>query len=141
MSEHLLLDHEEKEMVVHVPGLLKALCILTWLGSTALFVLALFLLARGIDPFLDSPILLANNLLAQAGNIFAVIGAAMMWKLKKRGFWIYVAAEIIPLSTAAVIMFHRNEFSDVASSGVFGGTLLVRFAFIAMYYRYCRIFS
>lgn len=140
MNEQAILDREEKERAAHRPGLLKVLCILTWIGSVAQFTVTLGVLLNDLDPFLHSPSLLVNNVGIQAGNILAVIGAVMMWRMKRNGFWIYILAEIIPLIPGVIIMLQRDEFSDIRAAGVVGGIFLVRIAFIAMYARYYKIF-
>lgn len=37
-----------------------------------------------------------NWILAFVGNVLSLMGAIMMWKLHKTGFWIYTLAEIVP---------------------------------------------
>jgi hypothetical protein len=62
------------------------------------------------------------------GIILCFAGSMMMWKLKKTGFYIYVAGQIIPLVVSAVLI----------GASAFGGFALVMgaifpIAFIIMY--------
>lgn len=140
MSEHSILDIEKKDQADHRPLLLKALCILSLVGSAALIIAKI---VAGIsDPgrFFYSHIVLAINLFSLACNIVTIIGAIMMWKLKREGFWIYSVAEIAPVLLSLVLLIDSSTKLDMNTSGAFGAGLVVRIAFIAMYYRYYRIF-
>lgn len=87
------------------PTFLTVLCILTWINSGlgALVFLLLTVAAGviaealssipGMDGFAEAGIaFFALMLLLSVGNI---VGAAMMWKLKKTGFYIYAACNVI----------------------------------------------
>lgn len=45
-----------------------------------------------------------NTIVAIIGCIICLLGALQMWKLKKIGFYIYVAGEVLPFIVSAVLM-------------------------------------
>ncbi len=82
------------------PTFLTVLCILTFIGS-GLGVLGSLLLVLGMGALLGS----FGGVMAGAGTAYAIIGlilsvaslfgAIQMWKLKKTGFYIYTAANVV----------------------------------------------
>jgi len=89
------------------PVFLTVLCILTFIGSGlgVLFGLLAIIAAGAIEGLLESipgmqslggssMLLLIVSVLLSAASLF---GAIMMWQLKKMGYFIYAAAQIITL--------------------------------------------
>jgi hypothetical protein len=116
------------------PTFLTVLCILTFIGSglsTVLYLIAVIAFGA-ISGVLDS--VPGFGAMGDAGlAIFAVFfvlaflslfGAIMMWKLKKTGFYLYTAANIIALILPFVL------FSGVPVN-IFG--IIITVGFIAMY--------
>lgn len=141
MRELSILDlQEEENKIVRKPVLLKVLCILTWIGSGVQLLIAVSYFASTPEVFLQHADLFVNNIMAQVGNALTAIGALMMWKLNRKGFWLYAVAEIAPLVLSVIVMLQWGDFSDQLQAGFFWGTLVVRIAFVAMYARYYRLF-
>ncbi len=101
------LKEEVKEEVRKRPTFLAVLCILTFIGSGlgllfSLLALVAFGAIQGmletlpITPELggSSMLLMAISVILSAGSLF---GAILMWQLKKVGFFLYVAAQVIML--------------------------------------------
>lgn len=96
------------------PAGLRILCILSWLGSLVLMVLSVGLVTGG-DAFVrwaGFPVIDAMVRDEQTASVFyallkillsatSVFAVWQMWKLRRRGFWIYLSAEglllILPL--------------------------------------------
>ncbi len=89
------------------PVFLTVLCILTFIGSGlgVLFGLLAIVAAGAIEGLLESipgmqslggssMLLLIVSVLLSAASLF---GAIMMWQLKKMGYFIYAAAQIVAL--------------------------------------------
>lgn len=68
--------------------------------------------------------------LGMAGIILCFIGAFMMRKLKKDGFWIYVAGQALPIIGNLAIM-GTAQFTGISSYGAF----LIPIVFIILYAR------
>jgi len=96
------------------PGFLTALCILTYIGSglSLLFGILFIVAAAYIASLLsgipgmesmggDNTMMVIVGVLLSAASI---VGAAMMWKLKKMGFYIYAAAQVIALVIGFSVM-------------------------------------
>jgi hypothetical protein len=49
-----------------------------------------------------------ENFLNLAGTLFCLLGAIMMWKLKKGGFYLYLTGQIIPLITSFFVYASLN---------------------------------
>ena len=94
------------------PDLLKALCVLTFLGSTLAFF-AYFMAALFFDKTSElivkysswhttdkiSPLYFAVFMVLYA---ISLTGAIRMWKLHRDGFWLYVFAQAIAVFLPAV---------------------------------------
>ena len=48
------------------------------------------------------------------GAVLCIVAAVMMRKLKKDGYWIYIAGELLPLITAFILMGTR-QFTGITS--------------------------
>lgn len=109
------------------PTFLTVLCILTFIGSglgligNLLMMVGASFLSAIVGDIADLTSLIVINLL---GSIACLYGAIQMWKLKKMGFYAYVAGAGIPL-VATLILFP-------AGAGVIGTAITV--AWVAMYY-------
>ena len=117
------LDLEANDgMEKKLPPFLKVLCILTFVGAGfgilgsiyAMFMqdFTIRMLEGSNSAFQDNPFLSGfdnsayietlkkwgqiNNLLALLGSALCLVGALLMWKLKKNGFFIYLFGQIIP---------------------------------------------
>lgn len=107
------------------PPFLTVLCILTFVWAGASILISLFQIPNLYIPTVDNPQLqvsmeqiratnpdvadkmisvfeeadkhkIPNWIFSFVGNCFSLMGAMMMWHLQKRGFFIYIAAELIP---------------------------------------------
>ncbi|MEA3317214.1 MAG: hypothetical protein U9R54_04595 [Bacteroidota bacterium] len=97
---------EEKNVQVEKkerPAFLSVLCILTYIGSglailfSLLGMLGIGALA-GMAAKFGAPVeggFAINSLLVLVFAVASIYGAIMMWKLKKIGFYIYVAAQVL----------------------------------------------
>jgi hypothetical protein len=126
-----------------LPGSLNVLTILTFVGSALLLIYALAMPKimsfskemmdkatssgqelsnkqmadmekgrKGIELVLANmvPIIIVTVL----GSILCILGAVMMRKLKKDGFWIYIGGELLPL-IAGFILMGTAQFNGVLS--------------------------
>jgi hypothetical protein len=106
---------ENENVPTSRPGMLTALCILTFIGSglNLLFSLLLLVLSGTISALLaeipgfgeamtELPVwkLILLVLLAAA----SLYGAITMWKLKKMGFYIYAGAQVVMLALSFGIL-------------------------------------
>lgn len=124
---------EKEEVIQHLSSeintrnaFLTTLCILTFIG-TGIGILG-SIVSFGLDVGSGSVSLLGNGL--------CLFGALMMWKLKKIGFYAYVAGQVIPI-------VYTFAFVGISTAGIpyLGGAiwlvyaimLIVPAAFIVMY--------
>ena len=119
------------ETVSKRTNLLKALCILTFIGSTGSFILY-FLASLFFDEAADLIIKYSNWHSVEAISPFyftlfmalsavSLVGAIRMWKLHRDGFFIYSIAQIIILFLP-VVWLGWNSFS---ATGVIFTTIFV----------------
>ena len=78
---------------------------------------------------LDPKKLKQNYLLTFAGNLFTLFGAILMFRMRKTGFWLYVAGTVA-LVTAPVIIFGPDNLLGLGLSFMLG---LVGVLFIVLY--------
>ena len=126
-----------------LPGSLNVLTVLTFIGSSLLLLYALALpklmsFFKGMmDKAATSGQELSNKQIADMekgrkgielvlanmvpivivtilGSILCIVGAVMMRKLKKDGFWIYIGGELLPLIAGFVLM-GTAQFNGVFS--------------------------
>jgi hypothetical protein len=136
------------------PQFLTVLCILTYVGvGISIIVQILGFLAMqaagammggmeslgegmGSSPEMDAAMASANALMSNAylllavgiiGAILCLVGAIMMWKQKKTGFYIYVVGEMVPPILSLVLV----GMAGMGSMGIFG--LVLPIAFTVMY--------
>lgn len=112
MTEYLDLDIQEQKQT-GVPTFLKVLCILTFVGAgigVLSGIYSLFMNNFAIRTLESSPVFtnmgeyvtlmkkwgMLLALLNLLGAVFCLVGALVMWKLKKVGFYIYVLGQILP---------------------------------------------
>ncbi|MGV3630386.1 MAG: hypothetical protein ACO1O6_04240 [Bacteroidota bacterium] len=154
-----VLDFEDKPS--GLPVFLKVLCILTFVGAGLYSLVYLFnminfessikqleasqeILSSTNNPFGDMSGLIAatkkwgmlSYILGFAGCILCLVGALMMWKLKKIGFYIYVAGQIIPFIGSFLMMSASSgsgEFMGAVSTISVVFAILFSVAFIIMY--------
>lgn len=109
------LKEEIKEEVKKRPVFLTVLCILTFIGSGLglLFGLLALVAAGYIQGIIDSipgmtelgaGVGIFNLVLAVILSAASLYGAILMWQLKKIGFFLYVAAQVIMLITGFSIL-------------------------------------
>ena len=123
-----------------IPVFLKVLCILTFIGAGIGLIMGLvsmFTIESSIKSMENSQKLLGNSsifgnmdgqieatrkfglqsaILSTIGNALCLLGAIMMFKLKRNGYFIYIAGQIIP-SVGAVI------FTTSIKGGASGGSM------------------
>ena len=109
------------EFITNRTAFLKALCILTFIGSTASFII--YFLASLFFEKASQIIIKYSNwhtvdsispfyfTLFMALSAISLAGAIRMWKLHRDGFFIYAAAQIIILFLP-VIWIGWNSFSE-----------------------------
>jgi len=151
-----LLDKEINEVtdVKERPSFITVLCILTFCGAGLAIVTSLFsMLMMGQlestmqnmnDSFgsTDSNLDLGNSyrwmklsyIFSLAGSILCLIGALFMWRLKKNGFFIYVAGQVLPMISSFMTMNSTNmgAFSGFEMTVTIIG-MMFPVAFIIMY--------
>jgi hypothetical protein len=150
-----LIDIENSENKT-IPVFLKVLCILTFVGtgigilsgiySTLTYSSSLAQMnTLQNSPFMGemSEFIELNRkygfivqLMALFGNILCLVGALIMWKLKKYGFYMYVVGQIIPLIGSYGLMgglsASGSMFGSIAVFATIVGTMFP-LAFVVMY--------
>jgi len=104
---------EQQVEVKKRPAFLTVLCILTFIGSGLVLLGGLLVILAGaaLSEFFAS----IPGMTQATGNIMPLIisvvfsavslfGAIMMWQLKKLGFYIYVAAQVIMVAFSFSVM-------------------------------------
>lgn len=153
----LIIDNDDKKSYEGKrPQFLTVLCILTYVGSgLAIFAGIIGILMMGAMETLTSNLSdmsdLSNTtgpdlenmyrwtkisqILALIGAVLCLVGALVMWNLKKNGFYIYVFGQIIPLIGSFMTMNSVFSSSPFAGFGVFAMIIGSMFplAFIIMY--------
>ena len=109
------------EVKINQTVLLKALCILTFVGSTASFIMyflasvffekASQIIVKYSSWFSVDAISPFYFTLFMALSAISLVGAIRMWKLHRDGFFVYTAAQIV-LLFLPVIWIGWNSFSD-----------------------------
>lgn len=138
---------------------LKVLCILTFIGTGLgilgslynifTFDMALESLENSKRIFrrvnmgsIDSQIValkkwgMTSYLATLAGNLLCLLGALMMWRLKKNGFYVYVAGQVLPLIGSALFVSSIDTSEGTMSSMVYVSfvfALIIAIAFGTMY--------
>ncbi len=129
MENILYTENQPTEAAPKRPQFLTVLCILTWIGSALAFISAIYTfftvqasaamfenmnMSGATDPTgmmggMQEAMRLAvvnrvpNLLVATICSLLCIFGAMQMWKLKKTGYFIYIAGEIIPPIAAFVL--------------------------------------
>lgn len=116
------------------PTLLTVLCILTFIGSglsVLIFLLAAVLFGVMADVLADIP---GMSMMTGGGTVFFIVmfilafvslfGAIKMWGLKKIGFYLYTAAQVLMIIVPLVLI-------EGAKVGVFG--IVITLIFIILY--------
>jgi hypothetical protein len=155
MTEILDIEREEQK---GIPMFLKVLCILTFIGAgigilSGLWNLLTFQttlatlqasqeMLGGFYGDMSELIEVTKkwgflaHILTLLGAALCLVGALMMWKLKKTGFYIYVVGQILPLIASFGLMGGLTSsgglFASMAIVGMILGTLFP-IAFIVMY--------
>jgi hypothetical protein len=81
---------------------------------------------ESIEALLENAVVL--GITAFIGGILCLVGAIMMRKFKKDGFWIYVAGQLIPF-IAGLVLLGTKQFTGISS--YIGAA--IPFVFIALY--------
>lgn len=148
------------------PSLLTVTCILTFIGAGLMLILSLFTMKsslfpseedimerdRAIEMFQDKSQEAAdamvetyqhakvNWLLGFFGNILTLVGAIMMWKLKKTGFYLYLFGEVVPTVISLAISGIGAMTATLGAFGMeslgyvlIGVMLLLDLVFIVLY--------
>jgi hypothetical protein len=128
MENILYTENQPAEAAPKRPQFLTVLCILTYIGSALAFISGIYTFFTvdasaamfenmnmgGADPTgmmggMQETMRLAvvnkvpNVIIVTVCSLLCVFGAMQMWKLKKTGYFIYVAGEIIPPIAAFVL--------------------------------------
>lgn len=155
-----ILDNSEIENKGGLPMFLKVLCILTFVGTGIGIIMSLYnilmfdasikTLELQRDLFAKNPmgdmssIVQATKdygmfsyLMSLLGNIICLVGALLMWKLKKIGFYSYLIGQIIPFIGSITMISHisdsgNNMVGTISNISIIIAGLFVA-AFIIMY--------
>ena len=128
------------------PTFLTILCILTWIAcGIGIITGAIGLIgAAAITKLLGSNVYMINSVVGILCTIACLVGSIQMWKMKKQGFYIYAAGEIIPVISGFILMADVAEQLEkldgglsgisaiMAGGGILGAIFPV--AFVVMYY-------
>lgn len=149
------------------PTFLKVLCILTWICCGLMFIQSILGMVgnstekqqekieqmREINPEMadkmesviaadDGSMRMINALITLVATALSAYGAVMMWQLKKTGFYLYIAGELLPyvgiLMGGAQAMAAIGSMAGSGMGAAIAGTaigimLLLDIAFIIMY--------
>jgi hypothetical protein len=95
--EENLIDNSDLES--ERPAFLSVLCILTWIGSALVALVnagaAVTLWYVNEKVYADWQILALAGFVA--GSAICTVGSIHMWKLRKKGFYVYVAGQLLPM--------------------------------------------
>jgi hypothetical protein len=81
---------------------------------------------ESIEAFLENAIVL--GITGFVGGVLCLVGAIMMRKFKKDGFWIYLAGQLIPF-IAGLVLLGSQQFTGLSSYII----AAIPFVFIALY--------
>lgn len=152
MTEYLDLDIQEQKPT-GVPTFLKVLCILTFVGAGFAIlgsIYSLFMNDFTIKTLENNPFMqnsgeyialmkkwgLLGGLLNLLGATLCLVGALVMWKLKKSGFYIYVLGQILPFVVLYGLMGGKTPSMGFMSGFVAVGQvigIIFPLAFVIMY--------
>jgi hypothetical protein len=107
---------------VHRSDFLSALCILTFIGSGFTFAIYLFaslffertleIIEKYSDLYLTEKITPLYYTIFMTLSALSLVGAIRMWKLRRDGFFIYAASQILRL-IMPIIWINIQAFSSV----------------------------
>lgn len=108
MDELDILDELEVSVVPKRSNFLMVLCILTWVGSGLailvygyLYLLTgqMFRLVQSLGGSRPDELnwLMFQYVIGAIAPIFCIVGAVLMWKLKKIGFYVYLLGQLTPI--------------------------------------------
>jgi hypothetical protein len=143
MSQRDLLDNDPAEEAQNIrpPVMLRVLCILTWVGSATMLGSLGIALARYDWDYFEIDIQIISFGINILSNIITIIGAWLMWRMYRKGFWIYMAGELAPLIPLAFFLMYNMHalLSPVTGGSIIGG-VIVRVTFVILYARYYKRF-
>ncbi|MCH2225671.1 MAG: hypothetical protein MK066_12945 [Crocinitomicaceae bacterium] len=148
-----ILDHNIKGAPsTKRPAFITVLCILTWVGAglgllTTLYsfftIGTLETTYENFSSFSSENFDVAKIVKWQRfsiyanvfGNILCLIGAFLMWNLRKIGYYIYLPGQIIPLVIGTYAALSISSIPILGGLGIFGAALGAIFpiAFLIMY--------
>jgi uncharacterized membrane protein YiaA len=107
MEENLI---DNSDLRRERPAFLAVLCILTWIGSALVTLVnagaAVMLWYINQKVYADWQIL---SLMAfVAGSVICTVGAMHMWKLRKRGYYIYLIGQLLPMALLLVDILSKD---------------------------------
>jgi len=114
------------------PVFLTVLCILTFVGCGLLFILNFIALAQFISqrlPEENTTIEAISLFISMGSTLLCLVGAILMLRLRRAGFFLYIIGESAPLVYSLVMI---EEFYYALNMISFAG-YLVPVAFIVMY--------
>jgi hypothetical protein len=153
MENILYTENQPTEAAPKRPQFLTVLCILTWIGSGLAFISGIYTFFTvdasaamiesmnmgGADPTgmmsgVHEAMRLAvenkvpNLLVATICSLLCVFGAMQMWQLKKTGYFIYIAGEIVP-PIAAFVLGGGGMLGSLGAAGA----LVIAIIWIVLY--------
>jgi hypothetical protein len=143
------------------PQFLKTLCILTFIGAGLMILLTLmgtkeaFMspeeraleMNEKLGPLMDRNPEMADSIINSTmesqqfaavnwgmtliANVFTLLGAILMWRLKRVGFYIYCAAELIPMIVSLAFLNGAKAMtSSMAMLGSSFGVIMIVLIFL-----------
>ncbi|ASS48805.1 MAG: hypothetical protein A3D31_06315 [Candidatus Fluviicola riflensis] len=108
MEEMDILDELEVSVVPKRSNFLMVLCILTWVGSGLSIIVYgyLYLMLGQLYRTLESfdggrpdelNWFMWQYLIGAIAPVFCILGAVLMWKLKRVGFYVYLLGQLTPI--------------------------------------------
>ena len=123
------------------PVLLTVMCILTFIGSSFIIISTIFSYISMQNMSEEMKVMMGEMtqssqkdfliklIIGILGSLMCLLGAILMWKLKKVGFYLYNIGNIVPLIISYYIPTNDPLFGD--SAIVIGG--LMAFVFMSLY--------
>lgn len=108
--EENLIDDGNNALHHKRPAFLAILCILTWIGSVlaavvnAAAVLLLWYVHQKV--YADWQILALFGFVV--GSVICTVGAIRMWRLQRKGFYMYMVGELLPMILLLLDMSSRD---------------------------------
>lgn len=119
------------------PTFLTVLCILTWIGSGLGLISAIWgvFVGNAVAELGGGENLATLQYANLACVVLCLIGAIMMWQMKKTGFYIYAVGELAPIILSFAILGEMGAATGLGGAMAAAGAIAAIFpiAFVVMY--------